>query len=155
MAEGELPVYKLFRYEEGERQSAVSYFYPDLYLFFFKHRKLLYEQIENDETVNYKEIHQHYINDMIVLLVRAFAFPEFFASGELHEMLRKILKDSIVLKAGKDYKRLARGTSILIPLGIKYKNLLLLESQLRKRGRKYRMNRYRGEKLRSVRRIIQ
>lgn len=148
--EGELPVYKLYRYDTNERTSAVSYFYPDLVEFFLLHREMLYKQLLDSKDINFNEIHQHYINDLIILLVRAFAFPDFFKANELMDILKKLLKKDIVKRASKDYVRKIKGSSILIPFGIRHDCKMILYWQLRRRGNKYRKNRYNGEKLRSI-----
>ncbi len=150
VAVGKLPVYQLIRYDKGDRESAVSYFYPDLIKFFVTHRKLLYGQICENEAVDIKNVHQHYINDIIVLMVRAFAFPEFWEKNVLRSEIKKILDEEMVKTAIKDYKRQVRGTSIMIPFCIRVKCLLGLEKELVKRGKKYRINRCDKEKTKSI-----
>ncbi|SFO37858.1 Glycosyltransferase involved in cell wall bisynthesis [Pseudobutyrivibrio sp. JW11] len=148
--DGEFPVYKLYRYDAGERESAVSYFYPDLFEFFVLHREMLYRMLYDSKGINLKEVHQHYINDLIILLVRAFAFPEFFNEKVLLEILKKLLRNEMLKRASRDYERKLRGSSILIPFGLRHNCKYILYWQLRRRGKQYRKRRYSGEKLRSI-----
>ena len=139
------PVYYLMRYPIEERASAVTAVYPDFFIFHVKHSELLYKLLEDVTKVDIKKFYQSFINELIIHLVRAYAYKDFFDEKVLRRHIIDIVNRELVSTAIRSYRRKNKNNSILIPAAIRLKSISLLGVSLCRRGEKYRnMNACKG-----------
>ena len=133
------PVYKLYRYDEAERISAVSAFYPDFFEFHLIHSGNLWEiakaYISDSDR---KAFMNKVIDNMIMHLVRAAVCEDFFQQGYFLGNLKGIVKMELVVSAIREYRRINPDHSVFIPLFIRMKMPRLLYHALRARTKVYR-----------------
>lgn len=131
------PVYYLMRYPIEERVSAVTAIYPDFFIFLVKHSELLYKLLEDITKDDIKKFYQSFINELIIHLVRAYAYKDFFSKGELRRHIINIVNNDLVSVAIRSYRRKNRNNSLMIPFSIRFKIIGLLDLSLKKRSASY------------------
>ncbi len=132
------PVYYLMRYPIEERASAVTAIYPDFFIFHVAHSESLYVLLGDVAKYDMEKFYQAFINELIIHLVRAYAYKDFFDEKELRRHIAGVVNRDLVSTAIRSYRRKNRSDSILIPDAIRFKSISLLDSSLSKRGEKYR-----------------
>lgn len=148
------PIYYLYRYSKNERISAVSAFYPDFFDFHIMHTKKLYDIINEKDVKDYYRFYQSFIDELIIYLVRAYAYSEFFKGDSFVKKLNEIVNNHLVKKAIKSYKRENSGHSIMIPLAIRLRSIPLLYMSLRYRAKVYNKNNKKAIFLKSIYRTL-
>lgn len=143
------PVYYLYRYCADERISAVSAFYPDFFEFYLVHSENLYKIIDETDKKPYHFFHK-FMNELIIHLVRAYAYYDFFDEILLIEKLKDIVQRKLVCQAIRTYRRDCRSYSIMIPLAIYLKNIPMLVKALRYRAKQYLKDKNKCTLLKSV-----
>ncbi len=131
-------LYNYYIYDSTERISAVSYFTPDVYELKMEYFKKLYHGIK--DNINSKEkiiLMQRFYDQLIAGLVRLGAYYQHFSYKEILSRLSNVINDSLVLEAGKVYKRKRNKGSILIPLFIRLKCKKLLFFAIKKKGKNF------------------
>lgn len=132
------PVYIAYRYAKTERISAVSAFYFDFIEFYFmramKMFRILGSNIPDDRE---DSVFHHFINGLIVYLVCAMAYEDYYGKQRLKSVIREITGNKIVQKSVKRYHRSDRTHSWLIPLSLKLHSEKLLYLSLKMKVRVY------------------
>lgn len=132
------PVYYLMRYPIEERKNAVAAIYPDFFIYHVTHSESLYALLRDATKYDMEEFYQAFINELIIYLVRAYAYKDFFDEKELRRYIIDIVYRELVSTAIRGYRRKNKNNSILIPGAIRLKSIGLLDLSLCKRGEKYR-----------------
>lgn len=146
----EPPVYYLMRYLPEERVSAVSAAYPDFFCFHLEHSRYLYRLIKDKSSYKMENWYQAFINELIIHLVRAYAYEDFFEEGELANWMNRIVEDELVRNAIGYYRRKNMNDSRSIPRAIRNGDGTLLDIELRKRAVLYCQNNKRKELISSI-----
>lgn len=143
------PVYYLYRYCADERISAVSAFYPDFFEFYLIHSERLYAMVSGTD-MDQPAFYSKFIDSLIVFLVWAYAYQDFFENNVLKLKLKEIVEKRLVCKAIKYYKREKKSYSVAIPMAIYLKSVNVLTLVLKMRAKKYILNRKKNDLLKSV-----
>lgn len=144
------PVYYLYRYREEERISAVTAAYPDFFQFHMTHSRILYEIVCQNEKQDCSGFLNKFMDELIIHLVRAFAYRSFFTEVSLHEKLKQIVSDDLVKRAIRKYKREYSSYSIAVPAAIRLKSVYLLEKALDYRADLYLKSKQRTAFVKSI-----
>lgn len=133
------PVYYLYRYDGEERQSAVSAFYPDFFEFHILHSHKLHELISNPSSnKDISLFYNAFIDELIVYLVRAYAYKEFFKDEvAFNQKLKQVIQHPLVNQGIKFYKRKHISHSIMIPFALRIRSFLVLKHSLPYRAKLY------------------
>lgn len=151
-----LNAYVCYRYEFDERINTVSWIYPDFFEYIYKqyvHLFSLISEIKDKKELNI--FYANYCNYLIIHLVRAAAYEDFFSKGELYERIKKITNSPFTKTAIRAYKAPFKGASILIPVCIWTGMVRLLLWSLRMRAKDYLSNNGKSNLVRTIYRNIQ
>ena len=143
------PVYYLYRYDVTERMNTVSFVYPDFYQFYVQHAQRCYDMMQKEKKA-LDIFYQRYINSVIIYLVRAYAYEDFFEEGELKRDLGIIAAMPLTYQAIRRYKRYNPSNSRIIPIAIRNRWVGLLEKELKKRAARFLRKKGKSEYIRSI-----
>jgi len=145
------PVYNFSRYEETERISASTVIYYDALIFYYGHAKNLWNMAGSYISGNTKILFcSNIIDQLIIYMVHAAAYQNYFNTGELRGILKTIVNDDVIGDLSKYYARKNPSYSILIPFFIKNKFHICLYYALKHRSKKYLKVRGNASKVKSI-----
>jgi len=145
------PVYSYFRYDEAERLTLSTVLYFDVFRFYFRHAQnfwlMVWDSMPDSKQVPFCT---NIIDQLIIYLVHAMVFEDYFAKGELTDALGDIIENDITKTLIKHYVRKNPSYSMLIPFFIKIRCRLGLCCALKHRALKYRKTRVLPTEVKSI-----
>jgi glycosyltransferase involved in cell wall biosynthesis len=146
-----LPTYIIHRYDPKERVSAILNVYPDFFEFHVRYHRKLWEIFGNDaDFQKQQDCLQAFFDKLIVHLIRAGAYSNFFAKGELNMKIKQLFELAFVKKASLAYRRKRVVDSIFIPFFFMFGQSCLLCTAIKIKGIHYIKAKGKSEFVKSI-----
>lgn len=148
------PQYIVHRFPSDEKIHLEYNIFPDFFEYHCIQKTVLWDILRD----NTSEMEQHkfleaFCNELVIHLVRAGAYHDFFAAGEFYAKMKELLKIPLVQQSASIYKRRKITDSILIPFFLRYRQPRLLCIAMKIRGRAYIKARGKSRFVKSIYRI--